>query len=87
MLWPDIIQFGRITSDVITGMSVTDFTTVGHMAPFDTQPVAFSLFLSPEGQTTNAFWFERGTKSHEWVCTLPLTPKELRLSELFRRIF
>ena len=22
MLWPDIIQFGRITSDVITGMSV-----------------------------------------------------------------
>ena len=23
MLWPDIIHFGRITSDVITGMSVT----------------------------------------------------------------
>ena len=32
MLWPDIIQFGRVTSDVITGMSVTDFTTVGHIA-------------------------------------------------------
>ena len=31
-VWPDIIQFGRITSDVITGMSVTDFTTVGHVA-------------------------------------------------------
>ena len=23
MLWPDIIQLGRVTSDVITGMSVT----------------------------------------------------------------
>ena len=29
---PNIIQFGRITSDVITGMSGTDFTTVGHIA-------------------------------------------------------
>jgi len=36
MLWPDIIQFGRITSDVITGMSVTDFTTVGHIAILNT---------------------------------------------------
>ena len=26
----DIPPFGRVTSDVITGMSVTDFTTVGH---------------------------------------------------------
>ena len=25
MLWPDIIQFGRITSDVAMGMSVTQF--------------------------------------------------------------
>ena len=32
MLWPDIIQFGRITSDATTGMSVTDFTMVGHIA-------------------------------------------------------
>ena len=32
MLWPDIIQFGRVTSDVIIGMSVTDFTTAGHIA-------------------------------------------------------
>ena len=32
MLWPDIIQ-GGITSDVITA-SVTDFTTVGHIAPW-----------------------------------------------------
>ena len=32
MLWPDIIQFGRITSDVVRGMSVTNFTTVGHIA-------------------------------------------------------
>ena len=31
MLWPDIIQFGRITSDVVRGMSVTDSTTVGHI--------------------------------------------------------
>ena len=31
MLWPDITRFGRITSDVITVMSVTDFTTVGHI--------------------------------------------------------
>ena len=30
--YPHIIQFGRITSDVITGMSVTDFTTVNHIA-------------------------------------------------------
>ena len=32
MLRPDIIQFGRITSDVITGMSVTLFIGVGHIA-------------------------------------------------------
>ena len=30
MLWPDIIQFGRITSDVDMGMSVTQ--SVGHIA-------------------------------------------------------
>ena len=33
MLWPDIIQFGRITLDV-RGMSVPDFTTVEHIASF-----------------------------------------------------
>ena len=32
MLWPDIIQFGRITLDVIRGMSVTQFIVVGHIA-------------------------------------------------------
>ena len=32
MLLSDIPPFGRITSDVITSMSVTDFTTVGHIA-------------------------------------------------------
>ena len=44
MLWPDIIQFGRITSDVITGMSVTQFLAVGHIASFGwfvTDPFAF----------------------------------------------
>ena len=25
LLWPDIIQFGRATSDVVRGMSVTQF--------------------------------------------------------------
>ena len=34
MLLPDISQIGRVTSDVINGMSVTDFTTVGHIARF-----------------------------------------------------
>ena len=34
MLRPDIIQFGRRTLDVIIGMSVTDFATVG---PIDTR--------------------------------------------------
>ena len=28
VLWPDIIQLGRVTSDVVRGMSVTNFTTV-----------------------------------------------------------
>ena len=32
MLWPDIIRVGRITSDVIRGMSVTQFIGVGHIA-------------------------------------------------------
>ena len=32
MLYSEIIQFGRITSDVITGMSVTDFTTLRQIA-------------------------------------------------------
>ena len=32
VLWPDIPPFGRITSDVIIGLSVTNFTTVGHIA-------------------------------------------------------
>ena len=32
MLYAVIIQFGRITSDVVRDGSVTDFTTVGHIA-------------------------------------------------------
>ena len=32
MFWPDIIQFGRITSDVVMGMSVTQSVRVGHIA-------------------------------------------------------
>ena len=32
MLWPDLPRVGRITSDLVTGTSVTDFTTVGHIA-------------------------------------------------------
>ena len=32
MLWPDIIQFGRVTSDVIRGMGVTPFIAVRHIA-------------------------------------------------------
>ena len=31
MLSPDIPPFGRITSDVVTGMSITDFTRVEHI--------------------------------------------------------
>ena len=31
MLRPDTIQFGRVTSDVITGTSVTQFLAVGHI--------------------------------------------------------
>ena len=36
MLWPDIIQFGRMweTSDVVSG--ITQFTTVGHIATKNT---------------------------------------------------
>ena len=37
MLWLDIIQFSRITSDVITGMSVTfKVLGVGNIATMDT---------------------------------------------------
>ena len=32
LLWPDIIRFGHVISDLVRGMSVTDFTTVGHKA-------------------------------------------------------
>ena len=32
MLMPDIIQFGRITWDVVRGMSVTQSVRVGHIA-------------------------------------------------------
>ena len=32
MSWPDFSQFGRVTSDLVTGMSVTQFTMVGHIA-------------------------------------------------------
>ena len=31
MLWPDIPPLGRIISNVITGMSVTQFLAVGHI--------------------------------------------------------
>ena len=31
-VWPALPRMGRITSDVINGMSVTDFTMVGHIA-------------------------------------------------------
>ena len=32
MLFSNIIQFGRIISDVVRDMSVTQFLTVGHIA-------------------------------------------------------
>ena len=35
ILRPDIIQFGRITYDVVRGMSVTDFSTVGNIATWN----------------------------------------------------
>ena len=31
-VWPALPRVGRITLDVVRGMSVTDFTTVGHIA-------------------------------------------------------
>ena len=36
MFSPKIIQFGRITSNVITGMSVTQSVKVGHIATLPT---------------------------------------------------
>ena len=35
MLWPNIIQFTPTTSDVVRGMSVTQFLDVGHIAKSD----------------------------------------------------
>ena len=32
MLWVDIIPIGRVTSDIVTGMNVTQFIEVGHIA-------------------------------------------------------
>ena len=43
MLWPDINQFGRITSDVI---SVTQSDRVGHIASFDSKPLSKILWTS-----------------------------------------
>ena len=31
MLWPDISRVGRVTSDVVMGMSVTQFLAVGQI--------------------------------------------------------
>ena len=31
MLWPDISPVARVTSDVVSGMSVTQFIGVGHI--------------------------------------------------------
>ena len=45
MLWPDISRMGRITSDVIRGMSVTQFIGVGH--------IAISHIVYPYGATLN----------------------------------
>ena len=36
MLWPYIGGMGRITSDVVRGMSVTQFIWVGYVAPVAT---------------------------------------------------
>ena len=51
MLWPDIIQFGRVRSDVITGMSITKFLAVGHVA----KSYSFSInFKAKKGSKTSA---------------------------------
>ena len=42
MLWPDIIQLGRVTSDVVRGMSVTQ--SVGHIATVES---VASFVLNP----------------------------------------
>ena len=45
MLWPDITQFGRITSDVVRGMSVTQSVTVGHIARESAYPNGILLLV------------------------------------------
>ena len=34
MFWPDISRVCRVTSDVVSGMSVTKFIGIGHVANF-----------------------------------------------------
>ena len=46
MSWADIIQFGRIISDVVRGMKVTQCIAVGHIATFRAQYNSISGIIS-----------------------------------------
>ena len=43
VIWPDIIQLGRVTLDVITGMSVTQSVRVNHIAILSSVHLSFSM--------------------------------------------
>ena len=57
MLWADIILFDHITSDVINGMSLTQFIEVGHIAKLSHPTTVFELPLSLLAIYVNIYCF------------------------------